>query len=159
MLTHDPLQPHSHDPNPHPPGADAAFWFVLPDAPPIRLTPADLQTLPRTTLPDCYIVSTGHGTSGPFVFAGTTLYNLLTHYLPPGKTWSQVDIISGDSFGTRILAAEVIAPGIHRPILLSDTIDGAPMSRQNGLVRLIVPGETDDALRQVKWIARVVVRP
>jgi hypothetical protein len=31
------------------------------------------------------------------------------------------------------------------------------MTRKQGLVRLVVPTETDDALRQVKWIAEIRV--
>ena len=41
------------------------------------------------------------------------------------------------------------------PILLATHIDGQPLTREAGLVRLIVPAERDDALRQVKWIAEI----
>lgn len=155
----DPLQPHSHDPNPEPPSTDAAFWLVLPGDSKVHVPPAQLRTLPRYAVPDCFIVSTGHGRSGPFTFAGVTLLDLVRHYLIRDQTWSQVEVVSGDGFGTRILAAELTAPGITRPILLSDSVDGAPMTRRDGLVRLIVPGETEDALRQVKWVAQVRIRP
>lgn len=157
-ILNDPLQPHSHDPNPEPPGSDAAFWLILPDATQVRMTPAQLPAMPRSAVPNCFIVSTGHGTSGPFTFGGVTLLDLLRRYLPPDQPWSQVEVISGDGFGTRILAAELTAPGITRPILLSDTLDGAAMTRRDGLVRLIVPAEADDALRQVKWVAVVRAR-
>jgi hypothetical protein len=40
---------------------------------------------------------------------------------------------------------------------LSYAIDGTPLTRAQGLVRLIVPSETDDALRQVKWVQRIEV--
>jgi hypothetical protein len=33
--------------------------------------------------------------------------------------------------------------------------DGKPLTRTQGLVRLIVPQEDDDALRQVKWVAGI----
>jgi hypothetical protein len=36
-------------------------------------------------------------------------------------------------------------------------MDGAPLSRRQGVVRLVVPSEVDDALRQVKWVAAVRV--
>lgn len=157
-MSDDPLQPHSHDPNPDPPDADAAFWLILPGAAQLLMTPTHLQNLPRSTVSDCYIVSTGHGTSGPFTFSGVALFDLLQAYLPSHQPWSQVEVISGDGFGTRIGAAELTAPGITRPILLSDTLDGAPLSREHGLVRLIVPAEIDDALRQVKWVRTVRVR-
>ncbi|GAB4150270.1 MAG: hypothetical protein Fur0021_12560 [Candidatus Promineifilaceae bacterium] len=156
-MNSDPLQPHSHDPNPNPPGADAAFWLILPDGDQVRITPTQLQNLPRSTVSNCFIVSTGHGASGPFTFGGVALLDLLQRYLPPARPWSQVEVVSGDGFGTRIWAAELTTPDILRPILLSDTLDGAPLSREQGLVRLIVPAETDDALRQVKWVRTVRV--
>jgi hypothetical protein len=31
------------------------------------------------------------------------------------------------------------------------------LTRAQGLVRLIVPHERDDALRQVKWVTRIIV--
>lgn len=157
-MNSDPLQPHSHEPNPQPPGADAAFWLILPDGAQARITPAQLQNLPRSTVSNCFIVSTGHGASGPFTFGGVALLDLLRRYLPPAQLWSQVEVVSGDGFGTRIWAAELTAPGIMRPVLLSDTLDSAPLDREQGLVRLIVPAETDDALRQVKWVSSVRVR-
>ena len=43
----------------------------------------------------------------------------------------------------------------ERPILLAHSIDGRPLTRAEGLVRLIVPAETDEALRQVKWVAEI----
>jgi len=36
-------------------------------------------------------------------------------------------------------------------------MDGATLTRAQGLVRLIVPSETDDALRQVKWVGRIEI--
>ena len=65
-------------------------------------------------------------------------------------------MVSADGFGNRVLARELPQPPA-RPILLATHIDGQPLTRQAGLVRLIVPNETDDALRQVKWVARIEV--
>lgn len=150
--THDPLRPHSHDPNPAPPSDDPNFSLHLPDGASHVLTPAALRELPATTVPDCFIVSTGHGTTGPFAFTGVTLLNFVRQYWP--GEWSQAAVISGDGFGTRIDCEELEAP-TDRPILLAHTIDGRPLLREEGLVRLIVPSERDDALRQVKWVAAV----
>jgi hypothetical protein len=36
-------------------------------------------------------------------------------------------------------------------------LDGAALTREQGLVRLIVPSERDDALRQVKWLATITI--
>jgi hypothetical protein len=149
---HDPLNPHSHDPNPAPPSASPNFSLILPDGRKQPVDAASLRTLPRKTVSDCYIVSTGHGTSGPFTFEGVLLLDLIEHNLDEGTGWSQVEIASEDGFGTRIDRKEVENPQPGEHILLADTRDGKALSRQEGLVRLIVPGERDDALRQVKWV-------
>jgi len=149
---HDPLRPHSHDPNPAPPSASPDFVLALPDGSRSAISPDDLRSLPQTTVPECYIVSTGHGASGPFAFTGVTLADFVGNRWP--GDWQQVEVISSDGFGTR-LSAEEIRAATQRPILLAHAIDGQPLSRAAGLVRLIVPSETDDALKQVKWIGRV----
>lgn len=156
--THDPLRPHAHDPNPEPPSADPTFIFMDPNGSETMVTVADLQQqLPQTTVPNCYIVSTGHGTSGPFLFTGTRLLDLVQHYLPPNRPWSEIEVISADGFGNRVFAEELYQPDPAGPILLSYRLDGQPLSREQGLVRMIAPVEKDDALRQVKWVGRINV--
>lgn len=153
---HDPLSPHAHEPNPAPPSADASFALCLVNGRTHTITPAQLKSLPETAVTDCYVVSTGHGTSGPFAFSGTRLIDLIQAY--ETATWTQVEVISADGFGNRIQAEELLAQ-TDKPILLAYNINGRAMTRQQGLVRLIVPSEKDDALRQVKWIGRINVRP
>ncbi len=155
----DPLRPHAHDPNPDPPSGDPIFTFRPLTAPPARINVASLSLLPQSTLHDCFIVSTGHGTSGPFTFSGITVRDFLDARLPASESWQQVEILSGDEFGTRVDCAELSpAPASARPLLLATHIDGVPLTRAQGLVRLIVPGERDDALRQVKWVAQIIMR-
>lgn len=154
---HDPLSPHRHDPNPNPPSASSTFYLHLPDGSERAVTVADLRGMPAATVPDCYIVSTGHGTSGPFRFGGVLLLDLLSAYMAPDQIWAQVEVISEDGFGARLYKEELGQSGRTGQILLAYDIDGAPMTRQQGLVRLIVPGETDDALKQVKWVGRMRV--
>lgn len=149
---HDPLRPHSHEPNPEPPSADPSFTLRLPDGREEQITLARLKTFPTRELTNCYIVSTGHGTSGPFTFAGVPLLDLLTHYA--GQAWTQAEVISADGFGNRVMREELLKPHAN-PIILAYEKDGRPLTRQQGLVRLIVPSEKDDALRQVKWIGRI----
>jgi DMSO/TMAO reductase YedYZ molybdopterin-dependent catalytic subunit len=87
------------------------------------------------------------------------LLDFVRSRLPAGSQWSQVEVISADGFGNRVMADELVHPSPpERPIILSYQIDGRRMTRQQGLVRMIVPSETDDALRQVKWIGRIEVR-
>ena len=156
--SYDPLQPHAHDPNPEPPSADAGFILAWPDGRERAITVADLSAMPQTRVANCYIVSTGHGTSGPFVFGGVTLADFVRHTLEPDFAWKELEVISGDGFGNRVTAQELAHPDPAGPILLSLTLDGQSMTRQQGLVRLIVPSERDDALRQVKWVGRINIR-
>ncbi|MCX6049681.1 MAG: molybdopterin-dependent oxidoreductase [Chloroflexi bacterium] len=151
------LHGHAHDPNPTPPSPDPAFAVRKPDGAEIKITLADLQLLPLVHLDECWIISTGHGRSGPFTFAGTRLLDLINRLLQPKAVWHMVDVISADGFGTRLLAQELQA-ATTRPMLLSYVINHSPMTRAQGLVRLIVPSEIDDALRQVKWVARIEIR-
>lgn len=150
-ISHDPLQPHSHEPNPAPPTSNPTFQLTLPNSQILAISVADLQSFPQLKVPNCYIVSTGHGTSGPFMFEGVTLQAFIDKYT---QEWAQAEVVSGDGFGTRIFANEVTKTQA-RPILLALKRDGKPLSREDGLVRLIVPSEIDDALRQVKWVAQI----
>lgn len=138
---------HSHDPNPSPPSDDPAFVLSRPEHPPIAISLANLLHFPVTTFENCYIISTGHGTSGPFIFGGVTLGQLLGHYAP--NNWSGAIIRSGDGFGTTVTAGE------FGESLLAHHLDGRPLTRQEGLVRLIIPSEQEDALRQVKWVSNI----
>jgi len=148
--TNDPLQPHAHDPNPEPPSEDPTVTLIIEEsAQPIPLP--HLQQLPETTMPNCFIISTGHGTTGPFTFSGVTLHDFAQSYIP--GAWSRLEIVSGDGFGCRVFADEA------KETLLAWGKDGRALTRQEGCVRLIVPSERDDALRQVKWVAEIRVRP
>lgn len=153
MTADDPLAPHSHEPNPEPPTADPTLVLQTRDQA-WHLTPDVLRRLPRLTIPNCTIVSTGHGTSGPFVFGGVPLLALIQAYAHD-VDWAQVEVVSADGFGTRLSRTELLGEPPDHCCLLATEIDGRPLTRAEGLVRLIVPSETDDALRQVKWVARI----
>jgi DMSO/TMAO reductase YedYZ molybdopterin-dependent catalytic subunit len=148
---------HAHEPNPAPPSPETAFTVQLPNGNLSSWDVADLEQLATTTVRDCYIVSTGHGTSGPFTFTGVRLQDFLTHVLDQGASWQHLDVVSSDGFGTRLTATDLAQEATDRPSLLVHTLHGQPLTRAQGLVRLIVPTETDDALRQVKWVARIVI--
>lgn len=140
---------HAHDPNPSPPSSDTTFVLSRPEPPPLSISLTDLLPFPLTTFENCYIISTGHGISGPFTFGGVTLGQLLDHYAP--NNWSGATIRSGDGFGTTVTASE------FEESLLAYRLDGRPLTRQEGLVRLIIPTEQEDALRQVKWVNNIAV--
>ncbi len=153
---HDPLRPHSHEPNLAPPSASPTFELVQGDGQIEKISVQQLQQLTTTTLADCYIVSTGHGTSGPFTFTGVTLLDFMQAFVT--ESYSQVEIVSADGFGNRVMAEEMRSSTGGFQVLLAYMIDGQPMTRNQGLVRMIVPSEADDALRQVKWIGKIRVR-
>ena len=149
------LHGHAHDPNPIAPPGDGSFDVRLPAGQRVHLPLAYLRSLPYTTVAHCFIVSTGHGTSGPFVFGGVRLADLLAHLLA-GANWQVLDVVSADGFGTRLTPGDLAGAG--QPILLAYDLDGTPLTRARGLVRLIVPSETDDALRQVKWVEHIEIQ-
>jgi hypothetical protein len=154
---------HAHNPNPLAPQGDGGFGVRLPGSEEIAISIETLAQLPLCEVDGCLIVSTGHGVSGPFTFAGVRLDKLLVYAaaqaegLAAGRpAWRQVDVIIADVFGTRLAPADLV--GLDgRPILLAYRRNGQPLTREQGLVRLIVPQERDDALRQVKWVARIEV--
>jgi len=153
---HDPLRPHSHDPNPAPPSPDPSFTLITADGLIRTITPADLARLPQSQSQPFSIVTTSHGTTGPFIFGGVTLLAFLAHATILPEHF-QVEAVSGDGFGTRLSGDELRQPHANGPVLLSTHRDGQPLSREQGLVRLIVPSEIDEALRQVKWLAELRV--
>lgn len=120
----------------------------------VRLTPCELASFPQFMLPHCYIVSTGHGTTGPFTFQGVRIIDLIIRYAK--SEWTRVDIISDDGFGTRLSRGALQAMG-DRPAILALMINGRPLRRDEGLVRLVVPDEKEDALQQVKWVSEIRV--
>jgi hypothetical protein len=153
----DPLQPHSHDPNPDPPDDNPDFVLLLPDLTAVTVTVDQLRAMPQTSVGHCFIVSTGHGTTGPFEFSGVALLDLIAEHAGRGMKWSTAEVTSADGFGTRLWREELTGGTPDHPVVLSHTVNGQPMTRRQGLVRLIVPSETDDALRQVKWVGRIAL--
>lgn len=145
--------PHAHEPNPRPPGLDPSVRVTSPGGQSELLTLAELQGLSSTEIRGCYIVSTGHGTSGPFRFAGPALLTLAAHCQVGEFQWA--DIRSGDGFFARISRAETTESRSDAAAVLALSIDGRPMTRSQGLARLIVPSERDDALKQVKWVSEI----
>lgn len=152
-MKQDPLEAHSHDNNTQVPGDDPSLAVHLPDGSTYSVTPADLRRLPPTTLKRHMIV-TDHGAHGPYALQGVALADLIDAYW--SQPYSAVEVVSADGYGNRVYAAELTADA-EEPILLSYASDGKPLTRRHGLVRLIVPSERDNALRQIKWVATIRV--
>lgn len=152
-MQHDDVLLHSHEPNPIPPGPDTSLQVLSPQGTCFPYTVPQLRQLPAMVIDHCYIVSTGHGTSGPFCFQGP---RLVTVAHACGITaFRCVTVVSGDGFGTRLQAEEARNSAAGQAVILALVQDGRLLTREAGLVRLIVPAERDDALKQVKWVARI----
>ncbi len=145
--------PHAHDPNPSPPSENPAFVLIHSHQT-FHFTPDELLGQPQHSVANCYIVSTGHDTSGPFIFSGVPLLELIERFIQ--DEWHVVDVISADGFWAR-LSDDALRQAADRPAVLALSIDGRPLSRQEGLVRLIVPQEKETALLQVKWVSEIRV--
>lgn len=87
---------------PRPPSEEPTFVVKQSNGVEHTIRVEDLTRLPLTDVPDCWIVSTGHGRFGPFTFVGARLADLLNSVLSPVVTWTQVDVISADGFGTPV---------------------------------------------------------
>ena len=145
-MSDDPLQPHSHDNNELPPNDDPTLIVIRPNGEQTPYSLTTLATLPQSQL--TYSFSTDHGTHGPYQLSGVALRDLIGQ-----DAVGEIEVMSADGFGNRIFAEE-LGDG-NRPILLCTHSDGQPLRRENGLVRLVVPSETDNALRQIKWVRSV----
>ncbi len=150
------VEGHAHEPNLQTPRGSAEITVYTAAGHKHLFTPDDLAALPLLHLPNCMIVSTGHGASGPFTFGGARLSDLLAQVLPAEADWLFMDLAGADGFGTRLRPTDLAEVGA-RPILLAYLLNGIPLTRQQGLVRLIAPAETDDALRQIKWLQTIRV--
>ena len=150
---HSPGHGQAHHPNPPPADPDPTVWLV--DQVTGRshaFSPAELAALPATVLNACFIQSTGHPSSGPFRFSGVRLLDLIRHAGSDTSMLQRVEVVSVDGFGVRLSRAELES---DPRILLALTIEDRPLARDAGLVRLIVPSETTEALKQVKWVRTI----
>ncbi len=155
-MFHPDTLPHSHEPNPFPPNPEADLRVTGPGLAPLIMTVAELTALPAMEQVDCYIVSTGHGTSGPFRFRGPALSTVAVHC---GITdFADVRITGDDGFFTLLTAQETVDSRLGHTAMLALAKDGQALTREQGLVRLVVPTEKDNALKQIKWISCIDFR-
>lgn len=149
----DPLRPHSHANNATPPDDVTTFELNLLNQETIQIAIDELQTKYPVSVIESYTYQTDHGKHGPYKLEGVSLVDLLEHYLIHDLVWTQVEVLSADGFGNRIYKDELLAS--QEPILLCFKSNDEALTRGHGLVRLVVPFETDNALRQVKWVRTI----
>lgn len=153
----DPLQPHSHDNNLTPPDYDPTLILTIPGRDEVSISLVDLMVeYPESTIP-AYQYMTDHGMHGPYRLDGVRLVDLIHAHLEPDRHYTSIEVVSADGFGNRIYPDEMLKETEHGPILLCYRSNGESLGRRHGLVRLVVPSETDNALRQIKWVRRIVV--
>lgn len=154
-MSSDPWAPTEHHNNTLSPAGDASITFSLPDGRQSIWTVDDLRKLPHTVLP-AYYFSTDHGRHGPYRLEGVALRAAIAAAWPEG--WVELLVEGADGYGNRVRRGEVEDSAESAPILLCFASNGQPLTRAQGLVRLVVPGETDNALRQIKWVRRLLLR-
>lgn len=151
----DPLQPHSHDNNESPPDNNLDLVLTRPDGSITEIPAATLDNYPQAVIPQ-YEYTTDHGKHGPYRLTGVALYDLIQQEV--ATDWQEVEVLSADGFGNRVFRSELEQPVAAGPILLCTHSDGRPLGRAEGAIRLVVPSETDNALRQIKWVHEIRVK-
>lgn len=151
----DPLQPHSHDNNESPPDNNLDILLTRPDGSTVSIAAAALAHYPQSLIPH-YEYTTDHGKHGPYQLRGVALYDLIQQEVP--AEWHEVEVLSADGFGNRVFREELERPMAVGPILLCTHTNGRPLGRAEGAIRLVVPSETDNALRQIKWVREIRVK-
>ncbi len=147
-MHNDPLQPDHHHNNQRPPDDDTTISVINPDGAQLDFSLATLVSFPQSEL--TYSFSTDHGKHGPYRLSGVALRDIFV-----GLTFTVAEVLSADAYGTRIYAHEINRS--DQPILLCTHKDGHLIGRNEGLIRLIVPSETDNALRQIKWVRHITL--
>lgn len=148
-MHNDPLQPHAHPNNDQIPSNDTTIRLLL-DGKFLRLlTLETLATYPQHIV--TYSYTTDHGVHGPYELAGVVLDALIS--ADTYQSLREIEVVSADGFGNRIFVAELKQQ--TQPILLCTHSNSSQLTRQRGLIRLLVPSETDNALRQIKWVETI----
>lgn len=140
-----------------PPGDDPTFRLVLPNGRQRVWNVADLLALPPTILP-AYTFVTDHGAHGPYRLQGAALRDVVAAVWD--GVWQEAEVVSADGYSNRVQREEVEGGNSAEiaPILLCYAANDQPLTRRHGLIRLVVPSETDNALRQIKWVHAIRLR-
>ncbi len=150
----DPLKPHKHSNNTTAPEGNINIILHKTDGSSVELSLEQLQMNYPTSIIPAYTYVTDHGVHGPYKLEGVSLKDLVSKEVK--TAWSELEVLSADGFGNRLSKEEVLAEG--DPIMLYFKTDGELLAKQHGLLRLVVPSETDNALRQIKWVKTINVK-
>jgi DMSO/TMAO reductase YedYZ molybdopterin-dependent catalytic subunit len=118
----------------------------------LRLTLADLKTMPRTK-----VTAKGHD-STTHEYEGVTLAALLARAGAPqagdlrGKSMNLCVAAEGsDGYRAAFSLAELDADFANESVLVADTVDSKDLAADQGPLRLVVPGDK----RQGRWVRQL----
>ncbi|MCA9838979.1 MAG: molybdopterin-dependent oxidoreductase [Trueperaceae bacterium] len=140
-----------HHNNTTPPSANTDIIIDLPDNEHHLRLENLIEDYPQSVI-EGYTYVTNHGVHGPHRLEGVSLLDLIPETL---VDWQTIEVISTDGFSNTLSKEELLSA--KEPIMLYHSIGGERLEHKHGLVRLVVPTETDNALRQIKWVKRIVV--
>jgi len=150
----DPLKPHKHSNNTTAPKGNTNITINKTNGSSLDLSLEQLKTnYPQSVIP-AYTYVTDHGVHGPYRLEGVSLKDLITQ--ENKNDWSEVEVLSADGFGNRISKEEILVE--TDPIMLYYKSNDKMLERKHGLVRLVVPTEIDNALRQIKWVKTINIK-
>jgi DMSO/TMAO reductase YedYZ molybdopterin-dependent catalytic subunit len=115
-----------------------------------KLSLEDLMTKYPQSVIEAYTYVTNHGVHGPYRLEGVSLLDLIPEMF---AAWSSVEVISADGFANTLSKAELLAA--KEPAMLYYLSDGKSLEPKHGPIRLVVPSETNNAIRQIKWVKRI----
>lgn len=120
----------------------------------------DLQALPPTTENVFFYTGKGPVQSK---FTGVLLWDLLAAAkiktdpnIKNGILRKSVVVSGSDGYAVRLSAGEIEPASGGEQVIVAYAQDGAPLGKDSGFARLIVPGDKAGA-RDVFWIARITV--
>lgn len=141
--------PKKHHNNTTIPETSASIYLALV-AEETKLSLDDLKKNYPQSVIEAYTYVTNHGTFGPYRLEGVSLLDLIPESL---TDWSEIKVIGADGFSNTLTRAELSEA--KEPAMLYYLRDGQALEPQHGPIRLVVPTETDNAIRQIKWVQRV----
>ena len=131
----------------------SAILTVAGDVPtPLKLTLADLATMPRQT------VKIPNPNGGNFTYEGVSLLEVLKRAGAPSESSlrgnalaSYVLAKASDGYQVAFTLGEIDPSFGNTPILIADRRDGAPLTGNQGSLRLVVPNDHEGA-RSVRML-------
>lgn len=138
---------------------DAELRLIAPHHDPVILTAADLKAMPHLNV----TIHNSHSNADE-TYSGVRLADLLGKVGAPlgnrlrGKALAHYIVASGSDGYQTVLALGEVDPEFHPgEVLVADTMDGKPLDRRSGPLKLVVTEDKHPA-RSVRYLAQVELR-